>query len=253
MARRGRNRDATPPIRSALGIAWRDHALENVDFIVRRTIHTMVPQAFSGDDALNMLFRQETLAKLRAAYDLVSEADRGVAMSSLPMEPCVNLIFKRPNKYKILSPCRAAMQHTPLSDYHVRAVPLASFIDGARAIIEDYSIVKHVVNWLDNNATMGAMRYYLPGIATLLPKDFEGFSSELAQRFRELPSISTYIPAIRDAGPLLAKAVMLPSGREMPRNTGFELSYSTQTFERYDRTWTTFPYSIMLEDIADAD
>lgn len=249
MARRGRNRDI-PPQRSALSISLRDHALEQVDIIVRQTIHTMVPQEFNGYDALKMLFKPDVLAKLHAAFSLVAEGDRGTCSVVLPLEPCTDLVFSYPGKYDLLSPCRSAM-HNPLSDYHVRAAPLARFVDGAREIVDTYSIVKHVITWLDANATLGAMRYYLPGIATLLPDNCEVFSSELGQRFREVPAVSSYIPAIRDAGVLLAKATMLPQ-LDMPRGTRFTLSFGTRQIQRYDRTWTTFPYSILLEDSSHA-
>ena len=187
-----------------------DHAVLDactaLDVACQKAVAIMVEWPHTMPETGYMMFRDEDVAKLRAARQLMTPASEWGRYDVAP-DARLELGFENSG---IAPPIAEAYQITD------RTRPLLEMVEKVRAIYTQYEECKALVRWLNKNATPGAVRYYFPGVLALLSGSHgHGVPQELPSRHTTPPEIHNMLPVIRDASTLVAAMQMLPSDARM--------------------------------------
>lgn len=86
---------------------------------------------------------------------------------------------------------------------------LAAWVKRVDAVREDWARVKFMANWLDDNCTLGAIRYYWPSMLLLAP-EHQALHQASPEGFRDNPAISRYLPLLRETATTVAALKLMP-------------------------------------------
>lgn len=188
---------------------------------------TMVQADFDRFDVARWLFPLEVRKKLVDAYGF---ANRDASNRTYKPDALggvgVWISFSMDPEIEMLTPnAEAAVLD------EVDGAPLIKVVDELRAVHYDCAVVRHVLHWMDENCTMGAMRYYWPSVAALAP----GFElGECPVSFRDPYGIHDMLPLIRDAARVVAAMQMLPD--KTNTREGLSVTFYQGSFERFGKT-----------------
>ena len=118
-----------------------------------------------------------------------------------------------------------------------RCAPLTAYIKRAEALYLQYEEVKAVLRWLNQNATLNAIRYYFPTAMQLCPETFRGM--EMASRHGIPEHIHDWLQPMRDAAATVASAVMLPATAKARDRNKMWLTFESRIVQLSDSKYTT--------------
>lgn len=194
-------RSNKPMHRSLLGSQF-SAARDRVDYLCHQAAAAMVHADFDKFDAVRWLFSLDTRQKLTAAYPLAPSNYSAMSYTVPTAEHGkVWIGFKDPD-IQMLVP------HDKMVDPDVTAYqPLLDVMDTLWEIHRDHALVKHVLEWMDTRATLGAMRYYWPSVASLAP-NFELGNCPVS--YQEPYGIDSMVPLLRKTAQTIAQDLMIP-------------------------------------------
>lgn len=183
--------------RTTLGGQMRD-ANNVLTKLLDRVAHASCPMRVQKEQLIEALWAPDVVARLRQAKGLVQPSSWR-------------------NSYSIGPYCRLSIDFsnssvpTPYAPLCLQP-PAAAFsrlVEDLKVIYERFCMVKHVLNWMDANATPGAIRHYWPTMLTLAPKcdELMGASSV---RYVEPEGISDLLPLLRETATTVASALLTP-------------------------------------------
>lgn len=172
-----------------------------------RVAHATVPMAFHKEALIDGLFRPHVVAKLRAVKGMVNPSSWRNSYE-LCTGCTLSLDFRDSS---IVTPMNAEFQPQP------SAGPFIDAVNQLKNVYESFMKVQHVMNWLDANATPGAMRHYWPTIMSLAPK-CPALIEASTFRHTDPPGISTLLPLLRETAGTVASALLLPK-REVAQDS----------------------------------
>lgn len=198
-----------------------------VEAMTYRMAAVMVQADFSRFDVARWLFPEDNRQKLVDAYplagsDVTNRTYKPAALGGVG----VWLNFRTEPEIEMLTP----KQEAEYLD-EVAGAPLIKVVDDLRAVHHDCAVVRHVLQWMDENCTTGAMRYYWPSVAALAP-DFE--MGDCPVSFREPHGIHTMLPLIRDAARTVAAMQLLPEANTT--KDGLSITFYQGSFSRFGCT-----------------
>lgn len=172
-------------------------------------------------ETIAMLFDDEDVAKATAAKGIVIAPYSTTA--EYVLQPAMRLGINSDGAYcPPLRPGRLAVNKS-------RYVPLAHYIHRAEALYLQYEQVKAVLRWLNQNATLNAIRYYFPTAMQLCPETFRGM--EMASRHSTPEHIHDWLQPMRDAAATVASAAMLPVPAEARKRNKMWLTFDSRTVQ----------------------
>lgn len=210
-----RNRRPTPVIPF-------EDAKEAVTNLESAVMGAMVSVDFTLQDVADAFVPQDSIEKLKAAFPHSGESHPSV--QRWLNETFEGIYCHVRLDFEPLHMC------TPLKDliglqpgYIQRIRPT---ISAMAAVHVSFNKVRAVVDWLNENATPGAARYYWPTICALLPADHVVQQLD-GQLYREPVGVSKIIPLMRETSAIVAGALLLPAGNtfDCGKTAHFSLSF----------------------------
>lgn len=195
MARRNK-----PMRRSLLGSQF-SGARDRVDYMCHQAAAAMVYADFNKYDVVKWLFNADTRKKLSDAYPLVTPMAHAMTYSVGHPHGAVWIHFRDPDIH-MLAP-KDDQVDPDVTAYQ----PLLDVMGALLEIHRDHALVKHVLEWMDTRASLGAMRYYWPSVASLAP-DFELGNCPVS--YQEPYGIDRMIPLLRKTAQTIAQDLMIP-------------------------------------------
>lgn len=159
-----------------------------------------LPREFTLQDILQDCIDSETRCLLALAKEVSCELI--TSNHKYPVLP--NVTFTVANwKSHGMMPSRIEFMH--VDTY----VPVVRWAMRVQEIMDRFGKVRHVLNWLDDHATLGAIGYYWPTIFGLLSADHHHVIPTHG-KFKDCPSIAALIPMIRETAGIVAAAALAP-------------------------------------------
>jgi hypothetical protein len=156
---------------------------------------------FKAADTLDWLFSADVLQKAAAVRGIVTPESMYERYNIADVQ--LTLDFKNLPMPTIMS--RAA---TPdLS----KGASFVAAIKTAKEIQHKYARVKHLLRWLDANATPGAIRTYWPAVVALCPRSGIAKLPSTPTRCATPVSIGEMLPLIRETAGTVAAMQMIPA------------------------------------------
>ena len=234
-----RNRQHRQPKEPAsLGDVRVANACATINSMMIRAANLMVPYSPSREAVLPMLFADDTLIKLQAVRGMV---DPAYTSCQYPIAADVDLQIKFTDA--------AVPTITPefLCVQPERASPLLNAVEEIRAIYLQYEKVKHVLRWMNRNATAGAVRHYWPTVLQLCPN--APALKELTStptRFATPRNIGEMLQLIRDTSATMSASVMLPADATYRPYKELKLRFRTRTVSDGVHAFATDEMNISL-------
>jgi hypothetical protein len=189
--------------RSSIGDSHVDLAVGTLKKTAEASVSLLTTYNHSRGGTLPMLFDDDDLDKLRQVRGMVrTQGDiRGYAMGQ-----GVHLYI---DFEEALVP---AIETIRLRINPDRVGPLLTYINEVKAVHDRFEEVKGVLQWLNRNATPGAVRYYWPMAMKLCPqapvwRDLQ----EVPTRYSTPPHIGDWIQSLKDAAATVTGSIMMPS------------------------------------------
>ncbi len=196
-----RRRNQSPKEPASIGDTHVVGACSKITSMMQTTANLMVPYSPSREEVLPMLFADDTLVKLKAVRGMVEPT---YLWEKYPVATDIELqIGFRDALVPTIEPEFLCVQPE-------RASPLLNAIEEIRAIYLQYEKVKHVLRWMNRNATLGAIRHYWPAAMQLCPEAFRGLP-DTASRFKTPKYIHEKLQLIRDSAATVAASALLPT------------------------------------------
>ena len=199
-----RRRPRSAPPNGSLTVYQKQTALHKVKTLEKAMVSTMVPLNFDLQAICNWCFPADALAKLREALPLVDSATH---RHTYPIK--IEGILTR------LSLELDGIGYPALNETLFKLPPgnlLYDAIIHMQKIVKQFNEVRMVINWMDKNASVGALRYYFPAILSLIPADNTPLFEVNGNVHKTPQGIADYIPLIRDrVSPLIVSALFLPA------------------------------------------
>ena len=129
-------------------------AVQNVEQLADRVAAATVRLEFDKEQLIHWLFKPDAVQKLCAVKGFVNPSSWRY---SYLVQIGVNLSLDFQTS-SIVTPMNSAWQPQP------EAYPFIETVDKLRGIYHDFMKVMHVMNWMDANATPGAIRQYWPNV-----------------------------------------------------------------------------------------
>ena len=201
-----RRRPRSAPPNGSLTFYQKQTALHKVKTLEKAMVSTMVPLNFDLQAICNWCFPADALAKLREA---------------LPLVYCATHIHTYPIKIEGVS-TRLSLELDgigyPAPNETLFKLPPGNLLYDAiihmQKIVKQFNEVRMVINWMDKNASVGALRYYFPAILSLIPADNTPLFEVNGNVHKTPQGIADYVPLIRDrVSPLIVSALLLPAVR----------------------------------------
>lgn len=218
--RRGR-KDKALPFEQAFGL---------INKLEHAVIEHMVTAEFTVDEALNAMYGEDVVNKLRAAWPLVRDSDRGyTSATDLEFFP-QDLPEKKIRVYiaardaKILIPELALVRHNAMYENP----GIQSAVEAAHTEHLQFEKVRQVVRWFNNNATPGAARHYCPWLTSVLPQDHP-FQQASGLTYREpVVSMSEIVPVMRQCAEIMARALLCGDVEHVSDKNNFKVAFHGQ-------------------------
>lgn len=209
--------------KSALGYGY---SLAETKIGERRTaaIYTMVAAdaKFTPEQVVPMFIPEDIRQLLRDALPYV-EADNNY--KSYPLGAGVSV---RVARWADLGLCAPKEQAVKVDE--TLTIPLIELGVAVRKIAFQWAKVRHVLEWMDVNATPAAIRYYWPAVMSLIPPEFNKIEGELSDRHRTPTGINQLMPLIRETAGIVASGLLIPE-TEKPSNYRLALTVAGQTLD----------------------
>ena len=216
----GRRRQGPPPKKTAIGASTLSQVQNRLTLLCAAVVTATVNFDADEHKVVDFLFPDDTKRILREAYTVVRDkmSDYHSRSEKYTVVPNVQIKLDLWDTVKMAVPYNRASR--------LDTVKAASFIDAlnrAGKIIDDFGMVKHVVNYLDEYASLNAIRHYFPAILSLLPANHK-VPFELSDRYIEPLNVGRMIPLIRDSIPVVASALMV--GDPPATSGGMQLTFN---------------------------
>ena len=217
----GRRRRIHPEIPEALQGNQTYAAERKIDALERAQIEVMVPRPFELANVLAMCFDRDVLDKATAFFPYQTKHYHNVSYvgASLTNGQIVNLGID----WEETGMCAIA----PTAFNAQNDSALCAWVDGAKAIVKKWEQVRRVFKFLNQNATVGAMRHYWPSVLALIPND--GTQTPIHQtdgvRFKDVPNIGLWLGAIRESAATVTSALMIPESAYKHRGTTMNVAF----------------------------
>lgn len=198
-----RRRSSTPGVKSALGYGF-TLASGKINTLRTAQIRTMITdgEKFTPEQVVNWMIPAHIQDILRAALPYV---EAGGNYSLYHLCDGVKVRVQDWDNLGIGVPKVAAVEVDKVS-----AAPLIAISQRIKELAAQWAMVSHVLEWLDKNATAGAIRYYWPAVMSLIPPENSGkIAIDLSDRHREPIGISKLIPMIRETAGIVASGLLL--------------------------------------------
>ena len=226
MSRRGRGR--TMPVVQNNG--FMAAVGENLRRLERAVAYQTVKIEFTGLDVARWLLSPSRLELLAAVFPILKESDRTQYTGEVAFFPSADGEFgERLLKVNISVNFRALSIAAPAtSAIKIQSCdgPIPVALAALHDLHEQWSTVHEVIKWLDENATIGAARYYFPALTSLLPSTHAMHATD-GQRYKEPKvNVGPMVPKFRAAAMTIAAALLCPL--EVPA-----LSVVTVQFEEH--------------------
>jgi len=222
-----RNRQHRQPKEPAsIGDTHVENACSLINNTMLRAANLMVPYSPSREAVLPMLFADDTLIKLQAVRGMVNTTYQ---WKKYRVAPGVDLsIDFRDALVPTIEPEFLCVQPE-------RASPLLNAIEEIRAIYLQYEKVKHVLRWMNRNATAGAVRHYWP-TALQLCRESPALANltNTPTRFATPRNIGEMLQLIRDTSATMSASAMLPSDAETRAMRALALRFMSQPGDGVD-------------------
>lgn len=120
-------------------------------------------------------------------------------------------------------------------------VPLGEWYGEVLKVWKEWMIVRHVAAWFNNNASIGAMRYYWPCIMSLLPpgRNLDMLHKSTLEKYKEPASVSRMLPLCRTTATLVTSGQMLPPRDPDLNSSDFKFQIAGHAFDHVDYTGKT--------------
>lgn len=195
-------------------------ATNAVGELCNRVAVATVPLEFSKEQLIDWLFLPDAVAKLRAVKGIVNPS---TWRSSYTVQNGVNLSLDfQPSS--IVTPINSAWQPQP------GAHPFLHSVDKLKEVYHNFMKVMHVMNWMDANATPGAIRHYWPTMLSLAPHCVE-LNEASTFRYVEPAGISPMLPLLRETATLVASALLLPKYDTVQDGDGMIVTIGGHSFD----------------------
>ncbi len=207
-----------PRAPSVLGEARKDAAVMKLRQWAAKKVLLSVKYRPTVDDMVRINFRDEDVAKLKAAYSLAQSSTPSGRYAGPHANTNLLLNF---DGMKMLTP----MGDDVLFVQRDRGEEYLEAWEIARKIHVEFCVAEHVLRWLDSNGTAGAMRYYFPAVQALAP-DAPALCGEVPSRYSTPYGIGDQVSLIRRAQVTVANALLMP-GAVAPANTNVRLAFNS--------------------------
>ena len=211
--------------RSSLGDNHVETAVIALNKMCNQTVAKMVDFRPDRETLLTWLFDDTTLADLRKIKGMVNPSNTNGYYYSLADNVMLTMDFTDLSVPTITSDTQRVNPD--------RAAPLLEAIAEIKVIHEQFEVTKHVLRWLNRNATPGAIRYYFPTVLALCPT-----TPALAElqntpaRFLTPEGIGEQLPLIREAANVAASAAMLERDAPVRPRDRVQLQFNPYKFRR---------------------
>jgi hypothetical protein len=189
-------------------------AFNNIDTLEQNVIRRTVDAQFTPEQVVRWLFPDDVTDRLKAAYSVTRDVDRGNRISEdvtlpvvFPAVSCTIDISAKSVSMLVPAPHLCKLQDG-------RGEQIIAAIRGVYEHHERFEKVRKVVSWLNEYATVGAARHYCPWMAGILPAEHP-FHTAGGTIYRE-PSMSMVgiMGAMRESGAIMAGALLCGEGGE---------------------------------------
>jgi len=185
-----------------------DHAFANIDKLEQAVFFRTVTRDFSVADVARYLWPRHIVDALQAAFQFIKPGDRTTAVDTVTGCAAwggISLTFRlNVQTAGILAP---AQGQVVIQDDASAANMIRQAIFDTYHIHNSFGIVRDVVKWLNENATAGAARYYMPTLGSLLPAK-HAYHEGNGDRYKEPVNINAISHKMRDATAIIAKGLM---------------------------------------------
>lgn len=217
-----RHRDGA---RSSIG----DDTVTNAVDLIRTAMHTeiamYVDQGFTALEVMDMLFPDDLACKLLAVKNAIMPSSW---TGRYPLQDNVYLSTDW-TKTGIPTPLPHAMDK-----HHERMGRLYSAMETIRITRIKYGKVVHLLRWLNNYATPGAIRNYWPSVLPLTAgSSFARDNADAPDRYSTPPGIGSFLELLRETAGTVA---------------GMQLIPSTMKQRSLDQVWLTYPETSIITD-----
>lgn len=237
----GRQKKIPPPPSALPDGAFRS-AIVAIYGLRDRALHEMLRWDKSAHWALCRLFSEHILRTCAEAYEVSGEAHRGYSygeqyrISAIP-DCFMSLTSHEWRDQRKLAPSKSYQKEA------AEAVPeLVGYAREVYSIMCDFDKAVHVLDWLNRKSTPGAMRSYAPWIARVLPTNYRDYLEN--RRDVEPMGIGPMLPIIREAGTVMATAMLLPAKDEPRPKCGFSLFFPQSEAYAHGQTYTVAPLTL---------
>lgn len=220
MGSRRRNLGGGRQVHTTLGRTSLGDALDQCEVLCRREAHHRVEFTHSSEWVRSGLFAPEILNLARQCRGIMDGDASSYVDYGIGNNVDVRLWWNDTNMVAVsprhLLPnvngqsCWELYEHSPLQ----HLVPLMKARDKLQEIVTKWQRARAVIRAMDEKATLGAFRYYLPGIIQLCKSDVP---AEMSSRFNEPLWIGPWISLIREAQETIATSALLPQNDPAPR------------------------------------
>lgn len=214
-------RHSSKPLRQSLLGSLFEGANTRVLNWTHQTVACMVKADFTKEELIRWLFDDDTRCRLQSAYPL---SEKHTLHQQYEVPGCGQAnVWISFEDVEMLVPRRDVVNVDAIA-----AQPLFDVCAAIAKIREDFAIVHYVLEWMDTNATMGAMRYYWPSVGALAP-DFELGNCPVS--FRDPKGIENMPHLLRHAARVVAEAQLIP--KQTIPSRGISLPFTGHTIEPF--------------------
>ena len=200
-----RRRPRSAPPNGSLTFYQKQTALHKVKTLEKAMVSTMVPLNFDLQAICNWCFPADALAKLREALPLVDSASCRHIYPPIKIEGVSTRLALETGGIGYPAPNETLFKLPPGNLLYDAIIHM-------QKIVKQFNEVRMVINWMDKNASVGALRYYFPAILSLIPADKTPLFEVNGNVHKTPQGIADYVPLIRDrVSPLIVSALFLPA------------------------------------------
>lgn len=194
-------------------------ALNNLNALEAAVVYRTVTVDFTLHDVVAWLWPREVRDALTAAYRYTHASDCSPAAEIIkiagpPHDPPA--VAKWVTLQLNLS--RIGMLRPRTEDIKIdaeRGAPIMEALRHVERINQEFIRVRDVIQWLEENATLAAARYYFPSLCALVPSSHPIHRINGA-RYRDPVGIAAIIPAIREASATVASGLLCEPDEPIP-------------------------------------
>lgn len=196
-----------PKTKFGLELTQQQQANDNLNKLEARMVDITLTRNFVPSDVVKWLFPQPVIDKMTAAHGFVNCSYDKVSYEIEPPHLGQFALLFSFDRFKMVAPASSCIQMLG-----GRSIDFGILIALAevKGIVAKFNHLRELLTWFNNNATAGAIKYYFPAMAALIPEGDSAFHRADGIRYKEPQGISSHLSAIRDAAALIASAMLLP-------------------------------------------